>query len=365
MRILHVFRSPVGGLFRHVRDLARGQQQLGHDVGLLCDASTGGATADKLLGDAAGFCSLGISRKAISRLPGLGDIAGARAAMAVVREKKIDIIHGHGAKGGLYARVAGRLLGIASTYTPHGGSLHYKWASMAGMVFLTSEMILARAGSGFCFVCDFERKAFAEKIGLAGKPHAMVHNGLWPEEFVARPFHADATDFLFVGEIRHLKGIDLLLEAMARLSGATLTVVGDGAEQSLFEELSKSLGLSQRVRFVGRKSISDAVQMGRIMVLPSRNESFPYVVLETAAAGLPLIAADVGGISEVVPKQMLFPAENVEQLTHLMAQAIAKSNDQAIDSKNFSTLIRDQYSASRMAFQLTAFYETLCSGSGR
>ena len=365
MRILHVFRSPVGGLFRHVRDLARGQQALGHDVGMLCDNTTGGVTADKLLRDAAGFCNLGIARKTISRLPGLGDIAGVRAAMAVAREKNIDIIHGHGAKGGLYARLAGRLLGIPSTYTPHGGSLHYKWASAAGMVFLTSEMILARVGSGFCFVCDFERKAFAGKIGLAGKPNVMVHNGLWPEEFVARPFHADATDFLFVGEIRHLKGIDLLLEAMVRLPGATLTVVGDGAEQARYEELSHSLGLGQRVRFVGRKSISEAVQMGRIMVLPSRNESFPYVVLETAAAGLPLIAADVGGISEVVPKQMLFPAEDVNQLTLLMTQAIAKSNRHIIDTKSFSIAIRDQYTASRMATQLTAFYDTLRLGSGR
>ncbi len=365
MRILHVFRSPVGGLFRHVRDLARGQQDLGHDVGMLCDASTGGATAEKLLGEAAEFCNLGITRKVISRLPGLGDFAGVRSAMAEAREKNINIIHGHGAKGGLYARVAGRILGIPSTYTPHGGSLHYNWASAAGMVFLTSEMILARAGSGFCFVCDFERKAFEGKIGLAGKPHAMVHNGLWPEEFVEQPFHADATDFLFVGEIRQLKGIDLLLEALARISGATLTVVGDGAEQPQYEELSLKLGLAQRVRFVGRKSISDAVQMGRIMVLPSRNESFPYVVLETAAAGMPLIAADVGGISEVVPRHMLFPAENVDQLTRLMTQAIAKTRSQAIDAKEFSELIRVQYCASLMAEKITAFYETLRIGSGR
>jgi glycosyltransferase involved in cell wall biosynthesis len=365
MRILHVFRSPVGGLFRHVRDLARGQQALGHEVGLLCDNTTGGATADKLLEDAAQFCSLGIARKSISRLPGFGDVAGVRAAMHVAREKNIDIIHGHGAKGGLYARLAGRLLGIPSTYTPHGGSLHYQWASAAGLAFLTSEMILARLGSGFCFVCDFERKAFAEKIGLAGKPYAMVHNGLWPEEFISRPFQADASDFLFVGEIRHLKGIDLLLNALARLPGTTLTVVGDGAEQPQYEELSRSLGLGNRVRFAGRKQIAEAVQLGRVMVLPSRHETFPYVVLETAAAGLPLIAADVGGIAEVVPKYMLFAAEDVDQLSRMMAQAMAKSNDQDIDSKNFSTLIRERCSASQMAAQLCAFYEKLRLGTGR
>ena len=262
MRILHVFRSPVGGLFRHVRDLTRGQNDLGHEVGMLCDSSTGGATADQLLADASHLCKLSVSRKQISRLPGLGDIAGVQATMAVAREKGIDILHGHGAKGGLYARIAGRLLGIPATYSPHGGSLHYSRASASGMVFLASEMILARAGSGFCFVCDFERRAFAQKIGFAGKPSVMVHNGLWPEEFVSKPFHADATDFLFVGEIRHLKGIDILLRALATLPKASLTIVGDGAEQVKYQQLATDLNIVDRVRFVGRKSMAQAVQNG-------------------------------------------------------------------------------------------------------
>ena len=361
MRILHVFRSPVGGLFRHVRDLTRGQNDLGHEVGMLCDSSTGGATADQLLAEADHLCKLSVSRKQISRLPGLGDIAGVQATMAVAREKGIDILHGHGAKGGLYARIAGRLLGIPATYSPHGGSLHYNRASASGVVFLASEMLLARAGSGFCFVCDFERRAFAQKIGFAGKPSVMVHNGLWPEEFVSKPFHADATDFLFVGEIRHLKGIDILLRALATLPKASLTIVGDGAEQVKYQQLATDLNIVDRVRFVGRKSMAQAVQMGRIMVLPSRNESFPYVVLETAAAGLPLIASDVGGIAEVVPPGMLFPAENIAELARLMSTAQSQKMRQLADTKEFSAKIRQCCNAADMAFQITAFYKTLLS----
>ena len=71
MKILHVFRTPVGGLFRHVRDLVRGQAGLGHDVGVLCDSSTGGAVAQQLLDALSPHCSLGIERISISRLPGL------------------------------------------------------------------------------------------------------------------------------------------------------------------------------------------------------------------------------------------------------------------------------------------------------
>lgn len=125
MRVLHVFRTPVGGLFRHVRDLARGQFEAGHAVGILCDSTTGGDTAVKLLDSVAPWCRLGITRIPISRLPGLGDLSGARQTQGVAADLKPDIIHCHGAKGGLYGRIAARRLGIPSVYTPHGGSLHY------------------------------------------------------------------------------------------------------------------------------------------------------------------------------------------------------------------------------------------------
>ncbi len=67
MKILHVFRTPVGGLFRHVRDLARGQSELGHKVGIICDSMTGGEVASGLLDSVAPYCSLGIERIGISR----------------------------------------------------------------------------------------------------------------------------------------------------------------------------------------------------------------------------------------------------------------------------------------------------------
>src|SRR6185436_2794301 len=148
MKILHVFRTPVGGLFRHVRDLARGQSELGHEVGIICDSSTGGRVAADLLNSTAPYCSLGIERLKISRLPGLGDLSAASTIKAHARKLGVDIIHGHGAKGGLYGRLAARALGIPSVYTPHWGSLHYRWPAFPGFVFLASEWALARIGRG-------------------------------------------------------------------------------------------------------------------------------------------------------------------------------------------------------------------------
>ncbi|MDE2446683.1 MAG: glycosyltransferase, partial [Alphaproteobacteria bacterium] len=127
MRILHVFRSPVGGLFRHVRDLAMAQAASGHDVGLLCDSATGGIHAVEILAELDSVCTLGVTREAMSKLPGLGDISCSRRTAELAKLLNIDVIHGHGAKGGLYGRLGAKLASKRAVYTPHGGSLHYQW----------------------------------------------------------------------------------------------------------------------------------------------------------------------------------------------------------------------------------------------
>ncbi|HEX7108166.1 MAG TPA: glycosyltransferase, partial [Aestuariivirga sp.] len=238
MKILHAFRTPVGGLFRHVRDLARGQAELGHEVGIICDSTTGGQVASGMLDSIAPHCSLGIARIGISRLPGFGDLSAITSTRKLAQTLGVDIIHGHGAKGGLYGRLAARLLGIPSVYTPHGGSLHYQWLAFPGFIFLASEWALARIGTGMIFVCEFERRSFGKKISLGGKPNTVVHNGLWPEEFNAIKPDTDAADVLYMGDMRHLKGIDVLLKALALVSrkrALTACLVGDGPDSAEFK----------------------------------------------------------------------------------------------------------------------------------
>lgn len=361
MRILHVFRTPVGGLFRHVRDLARGQSALGHEVGLFCDSSTGGTIGDELIEAVRPFCSLGITRVPISKMPGLGDIRCAQLVKSTARELNIDVIHGHGAKGGLYGRLAGKLAGIKSIYSPHGGSLHYEWASLTGPIFLSTEWAIGYAGDGFIFVCEFEKKLFAEKIGLAGKPTRVVHNGLWPEEFIRPALQPDATDLLFVGEMRKLKGVDVLLQAIVELNkstSVTATLVGEGESFVAFKALAQKLGIHERVRFVGRRGIAEALTMGRLMILPSRNESFPYVVLETIAASTPIIASNVGGISEILPVSMLVPAGDAHSLAVKISTALQSGT---VEAEMLAKQAKTQFGAAAMVQKITDFYTEMNS----
>ena len=362
MKILHVFRTPVGGLFRHVRDLARGQSELGHEVGIICDSTTGGQVASGLLDGIAPHCSLGIERIGISRLPGFADLSAIAGTRKHAQKLGVDIIHGHGAKGGLYGRLAARPLGIPSVYTPHGGSLHYNWLALPGFVFLASEWALAPIGTGMIFVCEFERQSFAKKIGLGGKPNTVVHNGLWPEEFSAVKPDKDAADVLYMGDMRYLKGVDVLLKALAvvkRKRELTACLVGDGPDSAEFKKLAEALGLGTSVTFPGRLPTAQALKRGRLLVLPSRAESFPDVVLEAAAGRVPIIASDVGGIPEILSTLKLCPPDNPAALAGHIHVALAFPAAMAEYARIQSESAKTQFSAGAMARKITAFYQRL------
>ena len=74
-RILHVFRAPLGGLFRHVLDVARAQAERGHDVGVFCDSNTGGERADQVLAELSPLLTLGVTRVPMLRNPSPTDMA--------------------------------------------------------------------------------------------------------------------------------------------------------------------------------------------------------------------------------------------------------------------------------------------------
>jgi glycosyltransferase involved in cell wall biosynthesis len=307
MRILHCLRAPVGGLFRHVLDLAEEQANRGHDVGILADSNAEDRLTSAKFASVAPRLTLGLARVPMRRQPGLGDLFATRTVRAHAAKLDLDVLHGHGAKGGAYARLAARGLArrgqrIASFYTPHGGSLNLKPGSIEQRVLMLIERGLESVTTGLIFESAHAARVYRERISAKGAPHRIVPNGLKIADFKSVKPGPDATDVLFVGELRHLKGVDILLDALAELKDrrVTTTIVGSGPDEAAFKEMSSALGLADLVRFTGALPIRKAFALGRVMVVPSRAESFPYVVLEASAAGMPLIATNVGGIPEIV-----------------------------------------------------------------
>ncbi len=270
LRILHTMRAPVGGLFRHVLDLATEQIAQGHEVGILADSLATNALTQQKLDAIAPRLKLGLKLIPMRREPGLGDLAACASVFKHAKTLDLDVIHGHGAKGGAYARAAGALLKLLGSrvkvfYTPHGGTLHYLPGTAAYTVFVTLERLMARVTDGMIFESGFAERGFAERIGDQGARARRIPNGLSEADFVSITPAADAADFLFIGELRALKGVDLLLEALSNMGdlGARAVIVGAGPEEAEFKAQAASLGLGSRVTFPARCPRSRLFRSGK------------------------------------------------------------------------------------------------------
>jgi glycosyltransferase involved in cell wall biosynthesis len=303
LNILHVFRTPVGGLFRHVMDLARAQAERGHRVGLIADSTTGGERAAAAVAAIEPLMAHGITRIPMSRQVGPADWAPVLHTMRRASTAKADVLHGHGAKGGAYARLALGNRRAIRVYTPHGGSLLFTNDTLAGKIYLATERMFLRRSDLLLFESQFSADMSRTKVGTPRCLVKVVHNGVSRAEFEPIVPAPDATDIVFIGELRQLKGVDLLIDAltMLRRNGRplTATLVGAGPDRDAFVARAAQAGLSDAVKFPGAVPARRALPLGRLMVVPSRAESLPYIVLETAAAQVPLITTRVGGIPEI------------------------------------------------------------------
>jgi len=302
-RILHAVRAPVGGIFRHILDLANGQADRGHHVGIIADSLTGGERAEAALKEIAPRLKLGVHRLAIHREPFPTDILVWAHFMLLIRRLKPDVLHGHGAKAGVFIRMRHRSKNNIRVYTPHGGSLHYPLNTLKGAFYSRLERVLMNSTDLFLFESAFARNTYQRTIGIPKGLVRCVFNGVTADEFDPIAKASDATDVVYVGEFRHIKGADLLIDAVARLRAdgkpVKLTLAGDGEELAALRVRVQKFGLTEAVRFIGHVKARYGFSKGSVLVVPSRGDSMPYVVIEAAAAGIPMVAANVGGIPEI------------------------------------------------------------------
>ncbi len=330
LRILHAVRAPVGGIIRHILDLADGQAERGHEVGILADSLTGGERANEALKAIAPKMKLGIYRLPIRREPHPADPVTAMRFLQLAKMLKLDVLHGHGAKAGAFVRLKGVSKDTIRIYTPHGGSLHYRPETLKGAFYTKLERTLMNRTDLFLFESGFARDTYERVVGKPSGLVRCVFNGVGADEFDPVPLAEDATDLVYVGEFRHIKGADLLIEAVARLRAGgrpvTLTLAGDGEETASLKALVAKRKLGDAVRFIGHVKARFGFSKGRLLVVPSRGDSMPYVVIEAAAAGVPLLAANVGGIPEIFGpfSEAMFPPDNVEAMADAIAAALDK-----------------------------------------
>jgi len=369
LSIVHVTRSPVGGIFRHISDLASAQCAAGHAVGLICDSASGGALEDERIAALAPALELGVVRIRMARAIGPSDIPALISVSRAVDGMRPDVVHAHGAKGGVHGRLAaaferrrGRV--VAAFYAPHGGSLHFDPRSLSGRVYFGIERRLERLTDGLIHVSAYEERTYRAKIGAPRCPAYVVRNGLRPEDFAQVSHAPDAADFLFLGELRDLKGIDVFIEAVALLEAEGRTVravvvgptTAENAER--YRALANARVKKKRVAFMSPMPARQAFALAHTVVVPSRAESLPYLVLEAAAAGMPLIATDVGGIPEIFEgeTQRLVVAGDAAALAAAMRTALDMPHQLATEAMLRRERVEQKFSLAITARRIEDIY---------
>ena len=167
----------------------------------------------------------------------------------------------------------------------------------------------------------------------------------------------DATEILFVGELRDVNGVDTLIETTAILKNdqqVKVHIVGDGPDHSKFWEISRNLDLTENVTFAGAQPARKAFANGRCIVVPSRAESFPYIVLEAAPAGVPLVATNLGGIPEITAgaeTPLIQPGwpEQIDNLLNVTSSADTRAAE-------LRSVVQSRFTASNMAQDILSVY---------
>ncbi|MEZ5785951.1 MAG: glycosyltransferase family 4 protein [Xanthobacteraceae bacterium] len=372
LKIVHVLRAPVGGVLRHVLDLADAQTAAGNAVGIVCDAQTGGAFEAKALEAINAKLTFGVARIAMRRDVSPADLPAFLRVLRHIRGLEPDIIHAHGAKGGVYGRLVSALINrrrpVGCLYAPHGGSLHYPPTSLEGRFYFAIERGLEWLTDALIHVSAYEAETYRQRVGPPHCRAVVIPNGLREEEFEPVLPREDARDLLFLGTYRDLKGVDVFLEAIARLESrygrrATAHLFGqiEGDDLPRYEALARSLGLTDRITFHGPVPAREAFSYAHAIVVPSRAESMPYVVLEAIAAGIPIIATRVGGIPEIFGPRAgeLVPPGDPDALAGAIEALLASPVRAQIEAGERLDWLRPRFNITTMQQHIDSLYREI------
>jgi glycosyltransferase involved in cell wall biosynthesis len=255
-------------------------------------------------------------------------------AMALVelvrlcRQVRPEVVHSHSSKMGVLGRLAAWVARVpVRVLTVHGWSFA-AYDGLAGRLFLWIERVMRPLTTAVVCVAEETREQ-----GLAAKTCDPRRTVVIPNAVDVRSFRSPSggsrnARIIGIGRFAYPKDFMTLLEALARVRAPCHTVLaGDGPALPAVAAAVQENGLSERVELVGaRADIPDLLTRSDVFVLSSRSEGLPVSILEAMAAGLPVVATDVGGVAEAVEDGetgLLVPAADSEALARALERLVS------------------------------------------
>ncbi|MBA3302090.1 MAG: glycosyltransferase [Thermoleophilaceae bacterium] len=310
LRILLAFEPPEGGVQAHVRRLAGGLVERGHDVDVI-------TSRDQHMADV--LTELGARVHALDLVPELANwganLSAGREMARVMRERRPDVVHLHDAKAGVLGRVAAARVRAPAVYSPHSWVYrnqhlrHRRAAILRRGLTLNIERALVPLTEVILCISEDEAKAARGDLILGSARLRVVHYGIAPER--AEPdrslleLRAEGPLFGFMARLTDQKGLPVLMDALTALGrrGALprVAIVGSGPEESLVRERIARERLHERVAHMPfEPPVWPKLAAFDALILPSLWEGLPIGLLEAMASSLPVVASAVHGIPEAV-----------------------------------------------------------------
>ena len=294
VRVCHVLASTggKGGLEKNVIELANRQRELGHQVAVVADESMRAYFSERI-----NFLPHSMASWRFNPLK-------LRQLCNRIRESHPQIVHAHANKAGMMVRLLREFL--------------------PGVKRVATVQNIKRSGAPFRGYDAIIAASLQVKDSLGEIPAAVIWNSIDPPPIHSRdearatnpPFLDDREPvFCTVGRLVPAKGIDLLLEAMARVPGFKLWVVGEGEQRGELEAILDRLKLRPRVWMAGHRD--DAVGVmgcADLLVISSRNEGGPYTLAEALHMRVPVISTRVGYAPEFLNPETLMETHSVNEL---------------------------------------------------
>jgi glycosyltransferase involved in cell wall biosynthesis len=235
--------------------------------------------------------------------------------------------------GGLAALAVRVVTGVPYVVTVHGADAYTLGGRLGRMV---KRLVLRRAAAVLPVSGDIARS-----LDLTASP--VLRMGVDTAAIRAAVGDRAPEDglLLYIGRLVDKKGVDILVEALARLGGARLEVIGDGPDRAALDELAARVGVADRVFFRGKLPKADvlaALRRAQVAVIPSRvgdggdMEGTPVVLCEVMAAGAPVVASNLGGLGECIDDGLdglLVPPGDVDALAATLDKALSGGVDLA------------------------------------
>lgn len=344
LNVAFVIETSGGGSGRHLLDLAAGLVERGHRVHVLYSEIR---AEPRFVAALKAIAGLHIASVPMRRSPHPTDFTAWNFIRAYLeRHGPFDVVHGQSSKGGALGRLAVTDKRSARVYTPHCfRTLDPELSNVGHIVFGNAELVLSRMGEAIICVSP-EELEHAVQQGIARDKLHLVYNGVKAPDVSGRErlrerlgIAKDEISIGFLGRYVPQKAPERMVEVAAALPGDLppwrITMIGEGQLEEAVRMRAKEAGIDDRFAWGPGDIGPTAMAAFDLFTMPSVYEGMPYVLIEAAAAGLPIIATDVGGA-----KAVIVPGEN---------GAIVPNWNSAAFAAEVATLIRDKQTRAAMS----------------